>query len=135
MKKTFRSKVEPLVLIPVALVLAALTIFMIVKGFWIGVVVSILVMLFLAYLYFDTVYEFKGDSTLKIKSGFLYEKEIYIKSIKHIRPTRSHDASPALSGDRIEIQFNRYERVMISPDEQKEFIHRLKEINPRINVS
>ena len=94
-----------------------------------------LIVVFLAYLYFSTFYELTSDQKLKIKIGFLYRKEIYIRSIKRIRKTKNHMASPALSGDRIEIQFNRYESVLISPKARAEFIDQLRKINPTIKMA
>jgi len=132
MKETYRSTVEWLILIPLGLILSALLVYMIWNAIWIGVIGTAIFSLFLVYIYMDTSYELTSDQKLKIKSGFLYHKEIYIKSIKKIRPTRNHIASPALSGDRIEIQFNRYERVLISPGERARFIDRLKKVNPSI---
>jgi hypothetical protein len=135
MKKTYRSKVEIAVLFPVVIVLLAAEVFMLFNQFWILAAVIALVSLFLLYMYMETGYELTGDEKLKIKSGFLYHKEIYVKSIKKVRQTRDSLASPALSLDRIEILYNRYDRVLISPNQRSEFISRLQKVNPRILVS
>lgn len=135
MRRTYKSKVEKPVLIPLAVVLVAIGIWLLREGVWLGAAAVGVVLAFLAYLYYSTAYELTANNTLRIRIGFFYNKEIYIRSIKKIRPTRNAFASPALSGDRIEIQFNRYERVLISPEEKTEFISRLQEANPRINVT
>lgn len=134
MKRTFKSTVEPVLLVPAALVLIAGEYFLIQHRMWIGAAVLSLAALLLCYLYVSTFYVVTADQKLSIRSVF-YRKDIYIRSIKRIRRTKNHLASPALSGDRIEIQFNRYESVMISPKSRKVFIEELRKINPAIKIA
>ena len=134
MKKVYKSKIELAVLIPLAAVLVGAEAYMLFNQIWIAAVLIALVSLFFLYIYMKTGYELTSDEKLKIRSGFLYNKEIYVKSIKKVRHARDNMASPALSLDRLEIQYNRYDRVLISPDHETEFISRLKEVNPRILV-
>jgi membrane protein YdbS with pleckstrin-like domain len=133
MKKAFKSKVDYLFL-PVVLILAIAEIYMIYLGSIIGIVLIALLVLFFIYLYFDTLYTFTSDNRLEIKSGIFFHKEIYIKSIKKVRAVKHRKASPALSSDRLEISYNRYGRIVVSPNHQSEFIRELKEVNPRIRV-
>jgi hypothetical protein len=135
MRTTYKSKVEPVILIPLIIMFGLGIYFLVINGIWIGAGAAALIVIFLAYLYFSTFYELTSDQKLKIKIGFLYRKEIYIRSIKRIRKTKNHIASPALSGDRIEIQFNRYESVLISPSARAEFIDQLRKINPTIKMA
>lgn len=132
MQKRFKSKIG--FLIPILLVLFAIEAFMIWKNNFIGIAISAVPILFVLYLYFATRYVLTHDQKLKIKIGFFYSREIYIKSIKKVRPTNNHRASPALSFDRLEISYNRYGRVVVSPNRKSEFIKELKEVNPRINT-
>jgi hypothetical protein len=134
MKKTFRSKIDMLILVPVILVLAGVGVYMIVNGILIGEIAIGLVVLFIFYTYVYTSYVVTDDNKLKIRSGFLYNQEIYIKSIKKVRPTKNHRASPALSSDRLEISYNRYGRVVVSPNNKTEFLRELKVVNPRIRI-
>jgi hypothetical protein len=134
MKKTFRSKIDMLILVPVILVLAGVGVYMIVNGILIGEIAIGLVGLFIFYTYVYTSYVVTDDNKLKIRSGFLYNQEIYIKSIKKVRPTKNHRASPALSSDRLEISYNRYGRVVVSPNNKTEFLRELKVVNPRIRI-
>ena len=134
MKKTFKSKVDLLLLVPTVTVLIVAAIFVIVNRIIVGEIILALLVSFLIYVYFNTLYELTGDNKLKIKSGFFFHQEIYIKSIKKVMPTKSHTASPALSFDRLEIRYNRYGRVVVSPDRPSEFIRELKEVNPRIQI-
>jgi hypothetical protein len=134
MKKTFRSKIDMLILVPVILVLAGVGVYMIVNGILIGEIAIAVIGLFIFYTYVYTSYVVTDDNKLKIRSGFLYNQEIYIKSIKKVRPTKNHRASPALSSDRLEISYNRYGRVVVSPNNKTEFIRELKVVNPRIRI-
>jgi hypothetical protein len=134
MKKTFRSKIDMLILVPVILVLAGVGVYMIVNGILLGEIAIGLVVLFIFYTYVYTSYVVTDDNKLKIRSGFLYNQEIYIKSIKKVRPTKNHRASPALSSDRLEISYNRYGRVVVSPNNKTEFLRELKVVNPRIRI-
>jgi hypothetical protein len=134
MKKTFKSKIDIAILIPLLAILISGGIYLVFCNIIIGAIAVALAIAFLIYLYIDTSYQVTDDKILKIKSGFLYNQEIYIKSIKRVSPTKSHRASPALSSDRLEIRYNRYGRVIISPNHQSEFIKELKEVNPRIRV-
>src|SRR4051812_45065776 len=121
MKKTFKSKVDFLVLVPASILLITAGVYVIVNKIVIGEIAIALLVTFLIYVYFNTLYEVTGDNKLKIKSGFLFHREIYIKSIKKVKPTKNHVASPALSFDRLEIRYNRYGRVIVSPDKPTEF--------------
>jgi len=133
MKKAFKSKVDFL-LLPLLLILLAGEAYMIYSKMIIGAVLLGALMLFLIYMYLDTLYVLTNDNILKIKSGFFFHKEIYIKSIRRVRPVKHRRASPALSPDRLEISYNRYGRVFVSPTHQSEFIKELKEVNPRIRI-
>jgi Bacterial PH domain len=135
MKKTYKSKVDLKILLPLAVLLGALDVYMLVRLIWLGLVLVNLAIAFLGYLYYFTQYELADDGQkLKISSGFLYHREIYIKSIRKVRPIKNHFASPALSTDRLEIQYNRYGRVLISPEEKSAFLRDLTNLNPRINI-
>lgn len=134
MKKTFKSKIDLSVLLPVLLILVVAEGYLLFNKIIIGAIAVALFAAFVIYLCSDTLYVLTNDKKLKIKSGFLYHREIYIRSIKKVKPTKNHRASPALSSDRLEIRYNRYGRITISPSHQSEFIRELKEVNPRIQI-
>ena len=134
MKKTFKSKIDLLLLIPLSVILIAAAVYVIYNKVVIGEILVGLFAAFIIYIWADTFYTVTDDDKLKIKSGFLFEQEIYIKSIKKVRPVKHRRTSPALSSDRLEISYNRYGRVVVSPNNQSEFIKELKEVNPRIRI-
>lgn len=78
-----------------------------------------------------TMYTIEGDS-LNVKSGVFYNKTITVKSIRKIAETCSPLSAPAASLDRLEVYFNKFDSVIISPKEKEKFIVHLQHINPDI---
>lgn len=81
----------------------------------------------------NTNYTITTDATLRIKCGLFLNLLIPIASIKKIVPTKTILSSPALSLDRIEIFYNQYDSVIISPENKEDFIIQLQHINPAIH--
>lgn len=95
-------------------------------------IVGILNNALLLWLWFDTSYKV-NDEDLIVKSG-PFKSTIDIKSIKKLRATKTLLAGPALSIDRIEIQYKRYDFVIVSPKEKSKFIESLLIKNNSIEV-
>ena len=136
-KKTYRSKISLGILIFIILVF-------VISGFVIidlnvknnfGVAVYVLTILFIVYLFLTTNYTIYNQQTLIVKSGFLMNKKIDINSITKISKTNNPISSPALSLDRIEIFYNKYDSVIISPKNEQEFIQNLQKINSSIIIN
>lgn len=81
---------------------------------------------------FNTCYSLNNDDILNIRCGFFMNTNIPIASIKKIEPTHTILSAPALSFDRIELFYGKYDSVVISPVNQADFIAELKNINPAI---
>ena len=99
---------------------------------WIALITLLLLMSFLIWLYFSTGYLIEGEQLI-IKFG-PFRKKININDISKLSKTRNLLSSYAFSFDRIEIMYNSFDIVYISPLHQKEFIHFLLQVNPNINV-
>ncbi|QTV06811.1 PH domain-containing protein [Faecalibacter bovis] len=98
-----------------------------------GFLVVVFLILFFIYLFTNTYYLInKNSNQLLVKSGILVKITIDIDKIRKIKPSKSLISSPALSLDRIEIFFNTYDSVLISPKNREDFIRQLKHINPTI---
>ena len=80
----------------------------------------------------STYYLIEGD-TLIVRSGIVRWR-IPIRSIRSITPTRSAQSSPALSLDRLRIEYDDSKSVMVSPEEKVRFIEALRAINSTIAV-
>lgn len=89
---------------------------------------------FILYLFYTTTYTIEED-ILTVKSGFLFTEDVEINSIKKITQTKKHLLSgPGFSVDRLIVDFNDHDRVIISPEKNDEFIAHLQSINPAIEI-
>ncbi len=100
---------------------------------WLGVLSMTGLTVFIIHL-FSTTYYAITDTTLRVKCGFLYNRKIDILSIKKISETNDLTSSPALSLDRLEITYNKFDSILISPKEKSDFIHDLISINNQIEL-
>jgi hypothetical protein len=66
------------------------------------------------------------DNSLGIRSGF-FKWDIPIQQITGVKPTNDPRSSPALSLDRIRIEYGQAESVTISPIDKEEFIRSLRD--------
>jgi hypothetical protein len=81
--------------------------------------------------FFDTWYAV-SNASLQVKCGLFYNKIIEIAAIKKIEDTRTLLSAPALSLNRLEIFYNKFDSIIISPENKAEFIRLLKDYNPSI---
>lgn len=86
----------------------------------------------LLWLWFGTSYRI-DDEALIVRSG-PFKSTIDIKTIKKLKATKTLLAGPALSLDRIEIQYKTYDTVIVSPKDKIEFIETLLIKNNSIEV-
>lgn len=133
MKEVYRSKISPQIIVPMAIIIAVVFIVMVVLDAWPGILIIALLGAFIVHLFATTYYIIDGNE-LRIRSGFLINTKIDINAITKIEPTNSILSAPALSTDRLEIFYNKYDSVMISPPDKTVFIERLKAINNGIDV-
>lgn len=134
MERGYKSKLGLELMTPITVILIGVSIPMLVDGaFGLWLILIGGLSLFIFHLFSTTFYTIKDD-TLLVKSGFFYRSIININSIKKIRETTSLLASPATSLDRLEISYNRFGSVLVSPREKEDFIKTLTEQNPNIEV-
>lgn len=135
MKKVFKSKID--IALPILIITGMMPGFILSlrEQDWIlpGILISTL--LFSAYLFLTTDYTITEEN-LKVRSGFLVNKNISIETIKSIVKTDSMWNAPAGSlTDRIEIMYNQSDTIVISPKERADFIKELLKLNPNIIVN
>lgn len=96
--------------------------------------VTTIVIVLLATLFFGTKYIIEGEEL--IVYGGIYKKRINIKQIRSLRPSKNPLSAPAMSIDRIEITYNTTfsEVILVSPKDKEGFVKRLLEINPNIKL-
>ena len=134
MASVYKSKIGLELVIPLVLVLGTvLFLSTSEKPSWLGLAILSPVILFIVHMFMTTYYLIKGN-TLIVKSGFLFNKNIDILTIKKISETNNPLSSPATSMDRIEITFGKNQSVIISPKNKREFINEIISLNPKIEV-
>lgn len=132
--KVYKSKISAGLLIFIFSMIGISLAMMIVLENWISIFILLLLSLFVIHTFSNTWYKIDG-SVLYIRSGFVYRNEIEISTIKKISSTRSFFSAPALSLDRLEVLYNKFDMVVISPENKEEFFTELKRINSNIEIN
>ena len=134
MKKIYNSKIGLELVIPLVLIFGiALALNIIEKTNVIGIAILLPVILFVVHMFLTTNYTIESDDLI-IKCGFLSNKTIDIKTIKKITETNNPLSSPATSLDRLEINYGKFDKILISPKNKTEFIDDIKRLNPNVEV-
>ncbi|MFI5162710.1 MAG: PH domain-containing protein [Sphingobacteriales bacterium] len=134
MDKVYKSKIGLELVIPIAVIIGGTFAWMLYLHAWAGVIIIIAGALFILHLFTHTYYTISGN-TLYVKSGFIIGINIDIMAVTKVTATQNMLSSPALSLDRLEIFYNKYDSVMISPDDKAGFIEQLKSISSGIVFS
>ncbi len=131
--KKYPSKISyGLVLIILATIIGS-TIPLVSPPIWSGLLINLIILVFISHLLLSTYYVIEGDF-LVVKSGFVVNKKIDINAIRTITETNSIIGSPAASFDRLNIVYNQYNSILISPRHKTEFIAHIKTINSQIEI-
>lgn len=128
----YTSKTSPAFYVPVLIIWIAVTTLMITEQAWIVLPVITLAVAFSAYCTFTIRYQV-SDQELMISWAF-WKRIVKIDSIRRIKETNNPLSAPAASLDRLEILFNKYDTIMVSPKEKEAFIQQLTGINPNIEI-
>ncbi len=131
-QKKFPSAIDRVVSMSIGVILLFITVLFLMQLIWVIAGGMLLLDLFVAYTFFTTAYEITPD-TLRIKCGF-YSKAISISSIRKMTRIKSIVNAPANSFTRLEIFYNSYDSIMISPKRETEFVKQLLEYNPGIEI-
>ncbi|GAB1448723.1 hypothetical protein MASR2M44_17390 [Bacteroidota bacterium] len=87
------------------------------------------------YSFLKETYYQLSENTLEIKSGILYKISISYAEIQKIKPSNSIESAPANSFNRLEIKYGKFRRVLISPQNQHEFLRQLQKKAPQLEIS
>lgn len=131
----YRSKIGLEIVIPIAFVFITIIVEMVSERIWIGLLLILAVSAFITHLLVNTYYLISSDdNSVIIRSGFFYNQTIAIDSIRKISESNVILSSPAASIDRLEIIYNKFDSILISPKDKSGFIKAIKELNPEIKV-
>ena len=133
MKTIYKAKIGIWLLIIISIVFASIIFEMFQEKNWIGILIPITISGFILHMVLTTKYTIENDN-LNVKCGFLYNQNIDIKTIRKVSETNNILSSPAPSIDRLEIIYNKFDSVLVSPKDKLGFINHLKNINPIIEV-
>lgn len=131
--KTYKSKIGLELIIPLVILFSLPIYNFIISKNWENINVLVLPIIIVFLVFFNTKYSIENKN-LNVKCSFLVDIIIDIKSIQKISETYNLISSPATSIDRLEIRYNKNDKVLISPKDKKGFIDSLTAINPNIEV-
>jgi hypothetical protein len=105
------------------------------QGGWVSIVVVVLVWAFVGSIIFPLYYEIT-PSVLVVRSGISHW-EIPLRSIQQLRPTHNMLTSPALSLDRLRIEYiqnGKTRFMLISPKDKSGFLRDLAQNSAELEV-
>lgn len=129
----YKSKIGMGLVLAMATVIGSVAVLLAVQEIWMALIPLLLVSAYIAHLFQNTYYVIEGGN-LRIRCGLYFDRHIEISSIKRVAPSRLMMSAPAVSMDRLEILYNRFDSVLVSPKDKEAFLHQLRQINPRIEV-
>ncbi|MGO4772970.1 PH domain-containing protein [Flavobacterium sp. W22_SRS_FK3] len=129
----FKSKIDLWFVFFLGIMFSVIIIKMAYDRLWGGLVFMIFTTACIVYMFVTTFYIIE-DEKLTIKCGFLFHVSIAVASIKKISETNNIMSSPALSFDRLEILYNKFDTVLISPKDKQGFMEAIQKINPSVEV-
>ncbi|MCD7931360.1 MAG: PH domain-containing protein [Tannerellaceae bacterium] len=94
----------------------------------------LLITVFVLHVFFNTYYIITADGRLIARCGIFPKKEIHISEIEALEPSIFPAFSYALSLNRIIVWKEEGMWMLISPENEKEFIKALKSFNPAIEL-
>jgi PH (Pleckstrin Homology) domain-containing protein len=121
------------IVLPVSIGLFAALMFASAHRNWFAVAIVFLVMLFVMHVFLFTYYEINGH-LLRIKCGFLIDRNINIHDLVSVKETYNPLSAPATSLDRLELKFKGKDSILVSPQNKKAFINHLLAVDPLIQV-
>jgi hypothetical protein len=130
--KKYKSKIGGLFSVSMFITVAVLVYTIYNEFTFLGVIVLLLIIAFIIDLALRTYYVINNDH-LFIRCGFFTTK-IDLKSVRKISDSKDLISSPALSNDRLEIVYNKFDTILISPKEKTAFLSELKIANPDIEI-
>ncbi len=100
---------------------------------WFGFIVILAGTALFVYCAMQTYYEVdEKNQLLIVRGGMLINETIKINAIRKIEDSNSILSAPAMSFNRLEIGFNKFDSVLISPKDKIGFVKALQAINPEI---
>lgn len=129
----FKSKIDLSLLLFLSLIFGGIFIKSVYDEVWTLTAIMLFTIVFMIHLFSTTFYVIENEKLI-IKCGFLINVSIDIQNIKKISESYNIMSSPALSFDRLEILYNKFDTILVSPKEKERFIVAIQKINPQIEI-
>lgn len=119
--------------LPIIIAVGTPALFLMIQGLWIPFIFMVIISAFILHMFATTYYVIESEC-LKLYCGFLYRKTLPINSISRIVESTSLINGPATSFRRLEIFYNRFDSVLVSPANKEAFLKELISLNPAIDI-
>lgn len=126
--KIYKSKLDWWLVVLILTVTVCPVVLAIMEREYAAIVISGFTLSLIGLTFYYTRYKIKGQQLI------VWWTKIDINSIKKIEKSNSFLSAPALSLDRIEISYNKYDSILISPKDKQGFVDELLKVNPSIDV-
>ena len=127
----YKSKIAKGMVSILIVIYTACSLIMLFDDSWPGILVITPAFALVGYAVATTYYVIEGK-ILRVRSGLFYNKVFDIKIFRKVVKTNSAITAPAASLDRLELFFNSYDSVVISPKDKDAFIAHILSLNSGI---
>jgi len=136
MKSVFKSKIGLEFLAPLVLTMIIMLVLLVTSRTfnWHFLIIPGLIFTVFMHMFLTTYYTIEGD-VLQVRCGLMMNMKISIATITAITETRDSTSAPAISLDRLRIDYGKGKSILISPKEKRAFIHGILSLNNTIEVN
>jgi len=130
--KTHQSKIDKIYWV-ILLFFVVMAVYGIIIQEWLMAIICTISSAYFCLIFFTMRYVI-DDEYLLIRTKFFPSQKVALQDIRKIEESNSILAAPAFSFDRLEILYNKYDSILVSPENKEQFIADLLNVNPDIEV-
>lgn len=130
--KTHQSKIDKIYWV-ILLFFVVMAVYGIIIQEWLMAIISTISSAYFCLIFFTMRYVI-DDEYLLIRTKFFPSQKVALQDIRKIEESNSILAAPAFSFDRLEILYNKYDSILVSPENKEQFIADLLNVNPEIEI-
>lgn len=130
--KTHQSKIDKIYWF-ILLFFVVMAVYGIIIQEWLMAIISTISSAYFCLIFFTMRYVI-DDEYLSIRTKFFPSQKVALQNIRKIEESNSILAAPAFSFDRLEIIYNKYDSILVSPENKEQFIADLLNVNPEIEI-
>ena len=130
--KTHQSKIDKIYWF-ILLFFVVMAVYGIIIQEWLMAIISTISSAYFCLIFFTMRYVI-DDEYLLIRTKFFPSQKVALQNIRKIEESNSILAAPAFSFDRLEIIYNKYDSILVSPENKEQFIADLLNVNPEIEI-